>query len=67
MNFSKHMTRSGEYQNDELVDSNPVAYTIKKFVESIFKSYTNEAIENMSGNITLFKGSPLTLLRELVK
>jgi hypothetical protein len=53
-------------QNNEIVDSNPLAFVLKKFVESICNtSEHSDPIENKSGRITLFNGTPLRLLQEL--
>jgi len=52
-------------QNDEMVDSNPVAYALKIFVESIPVSSTNDSTTNMSDEITLFEGTPIGLLQRL--
>jgi hypothetical protein len=53
-------------QNNEIVDSNPLGFVIKKFVESTYNSYEySNPTEFKGGKITLFNGSPLRLLQEL--
>jgi hypothetical protein len=53
-------------QNNEIVDSNPLAFVIKKFVESICSSQQHtDSMDNKSDKLTLFDGSPLKLLQEL--
>lgn len=52
-------------QNDEMVDSNPIAYALKIFVESIPVSSTNNSTAYTSHEVTLFEGSPIGLLQRL--
>lgn len=49
-------------QNSELIDSNPLAFVIKKFVESAYNSSIYDFGKNDNDKITLFEGSPLRLL-----
>jgi hypothetical protein len=44
-----------KFQNAEVIDSNPVAFAIKKLVEKL-------ELEKESTNTTLFEGPPLELL-----
>ena len=51
------------YQNIEVIDYNPVAFAVKKFVEHTIVSLSNNNTSNDSRN--LFKGPPAELLDKL--
>jgi len=51
------------YQNIEVIDSNPVAFAVKKFVEHMITSTSNNNTSNTSRNV--FRGPPAELLDKL--
>ena len=52
-------------QNAEVIESNPVAFAIKKFVEYVLSTKGDAFNSNPSSNILIFKGTPAQLLDKL--
>lgn len=52
-------------QNAEVIDSNPVAFAIKKFVEHVLSANDYVFNFNSGSHIPIFKGTPAELLEEL--
>jgi hypothetical protein len=52
-------------QNAEVIDSNPVAFAIKKFVEQVLSANDGAFSSNSKPNNLIFNGTPAQLLHEL--
>ncbi len=54
-----------KFQNSEVIDSNPVAYAIRKFVEHVMANTDDSSNSDHGSNKTIFTGTPDELLKRL--